>query len=598
MAIKNRENIKNKYSLFSANAGNVGIKFLQGTQLALNALISSQDAVEGAFYLTSDTSRLYVGRKLASDSSKIVPVPVNEGVTTVEDVDHLPNTANIGDFYYAEDENILCVCAKVEGTSDSDRTCTWVQLNTNTTNTSLTHTLTSVSGNSNAVNIGTSVTDSAGHSVNDSWKLLGSSNLTVAYDNSAKTITLTSADTTYTLGVSSEDDAQNHYLTLSDGTTTQKVKLIGNRVDVDTATAGQVTITGQLINGASETHDSGTGWKVGVNVNNNLANDRATIDPIIHYGSGASGTYTTEAKFALGTADLDVYTTSETDSAIATAINVAKQAFNAMQFKGVISTADGVPALSNCSAGDTYKMGRNGPFTGVNILNIKTGDLLIATGTEDASGKLTGNDATWELVPSGDEPVYVGELITHGVRLLAGGANGTVEAGIELIEGNMITLSDANTGKLRRVTVSHASIAKGNGVDTKDTTGAVQSSTFASASATNALEFYVLAGNGDTDDGIVRDAYGHITAVHTKKITVKDTHNYITIHSTSATVDSNHNVATITHYLGNKDTAVSSPSSQMQITSNNLTLGASTSGTAGTAGAIGQVTIDFNWGTF
>lgn len=589
------ENIKNKYRLFSANAGNVGIKFLQGTQSALNALMTSQDATEGAFYLTSDTSRLYVGRKLLSDSTKVVPVPVNEGVTTVANVDSLPDTANIGDFYYAEAQNILCVCAKVTGTSDDDRQCTWVQLNTNTTNTSLTHTLTSVSGNSNAVSVGTTVTDSANHTVNDAWKLVGSTNVTVAYDNSTKTITLSTADTTYTFGVSSEDDDQNHYLTLSDGTTTQKVKVIGTRLGVDTSTAGQITLTGQEINGANETHDSGTGWKVGVNVNNSLASSRATIDPIIHYGSNASASTGTEAKFTLGTAVLDVYTTSEADTAITNAVNAAKQAFNAMTFKGVISTAGGVPSLANCSAGDTYKMGRDGPFTGVDIAGIKTGDLLIATGTEDSSGKLTGQDAAWELVPSGDETTYVGDIIEHGVRLLAGGVGGTVEAGIQLIAGDMISLTDAATGNLRKVTVAHTAIAKTS--DTKDTTGDVQGSTFATSSADNAFSFYVLDGDGDTDDGIVRDAYGHITAVNTKKITVKDTHNYIDKHYTAASV--NNNVASIEHHLVNTDSSVASPTSTVQLSSNTFTFTSSVaSGSALNGNAVANVNIDYNWGTF
>jgi hypothetical protein len=83
------------------------VLFLQGTQTALNALMTNGGASEGAFYLTYDTHRLYIGR---NDGNKIIPVAVNEGVTTVANVDSLPKSGvNAGEFYYATTENILCV---------------------------------------------------------------------------------------------------------------------------------------------------------------------------------------------------------------------------------------------------------------------------------------------------------------------------------------------------------------------------------------------------------------------------------------------------------------------------------------------------------
>lgn len=585
------ESINNRYQLFSANTDPVGIKFLQGTQISLNTLMTNQDAIEGAFYLTSDTQRLYVGRKLLNDSSKIIPVPVNEGVTTVASADDLPNTANVGDFYYAEAENILCVCSSAEG-SGASRTCTWVQLNSNTTVRSLTHTLTA--SGTNGVQIGTTLTDSRNQSVNANWKLIGSDNITVTYSNDSKTITLTTTDTRYSLGVSSENGDTDHYITLGDGTTTQKIKVEGTRINVDTATAGILKLEGEHIKGATETHDSGTGWRIGVKVGATTssqgtdATTKATIDPIIHYGTGASASAGTEAKFTLGTAVLDVYTTGQADSMMDSKILAAKQAFNAMEFKGVISQASDIPSLATCSSGWTYKLGANN-LSIPGIIGAKTGDLIVAYGTEDANGQLTNADAEWQLVPSGDEPVYTGELLEHGFRLMAGTS---VEAGFQLLAGNMISLVDSATGKLRKVTVNHAGVTK---VDTIDSTGTVQGSTFATSTATNSLEFYVLDASS-TSTGIIRDDYGHITEVKTKKITVKDTHNYITVHSTSASVSNN--VASVKHYLGNKDTSIGSPESEMKFSSGTLTFTASTTGTARTAGAIGTVNIDLNWGTF
>jgi hypothetical protein len=67
--------------------------------------------VAGAFYLTEDTNRLYIGKTI---DGKVVPVPVNQGVVYVANIDALPSgdaatAVKTGEFYYAEAENILCV---------------------------------------------------------------------------------------------------------------------------------------------------------------------------------------------------------------------------------------------------------------------------------------------------------------------------------------------------------------------------------------------------------------------------------------------------------------------------------------------------------
>lgn len=83
------------------------VLFLQGTQTNLNALMQNGGAQEGAFYLTNDTHRLYIGRTVSGVTK---PVAVNEGVVTVESVDKLPTSGvNVGEFYYVTAGNILCV---------------------------------------------------------------------------------------------------------------------------------------------------------------------------------------------------------------------------------------------------------------------------------------------------------------------------------------------------------------------------------------------------------------------------------------------------------------------------------------------------------
>lgn len=73
-------------------------KFLRGN----SANLANVTVEDGAFYLTTDTHRLYVGQ--GTDLC-----PVNEGVITVANVESLPETAITGSFYYATEENILCV---------------------------------------------------------------------------------------------------------------------------------------------------------------------------------------------------------------------------------------------------------------------------------------------------------------------------------------------------------------------------------------------------------------------------------------------------------------------------------------------------------
>lgn len=89
------------------------VAFKRGPQANLPA-----SAVDGVFYLTSDTNRLYVGQGTNL-------VELNKSITVVATIDDLPTSdiAN-GQFYYVSGSNILCV---YNGTQ-------WVQINPDTNN--------------------------------------------------------------------------------------------------------------------------------------------------------------------------------------------------------------------------------------------------------------------------------------------------------------------------------------------------------------------------------------------------------------------------------------------------------------------------------
>lgn len=91
------------------------VKFLRGSQNNLDTLKSYQ---EGAFYLTTDTDRLY----FAQSNNELAHL--NQYVINVEKLEDLTGKTstipkNEGDFYYVEKENILCTYRNNE----------WIQIN-------------------------------------------------------------------------------------------------------------------------------------------------------------------------------------------------------------------------------------------------------------------------------------------------------------------------------------------------------------------------------------------------------------------------------------------------------------------------------------
>ena len=93
------------------------VRFLRGTQSNLNNLKSF---IEGAFYLTSDTDRLYFAQsadKLTYLNKYIQDIPSVNDLATIDF-----SKVNVGDFYYARKENILCTKANADDTA-------WTQIN-------------------------------------------------------------------------------------------------------------------------------------------------------------------------------------------------------------------------------------------------------------------------------------------------------------------------------------------------------------------------------------------------------------------------------------------------------------------------------------
>jgi hypothetical protein len=100
------------------------LMFKRGAQTALDTIIKNKQAIDGCFYLTEDTNRLYVGQ-----GDNTAPVLLNQTVQVVKTLGDLPGSppAADNDFYYVKDLNILAIYDSTATTESK-----WVQINPDT----------------------------------------------------------------------------------------------------------------------------------------------------------------------------------------------------------------------------------------------------------------------------------------------------------------------------------------------------------------------------------------------------------------------------------------------------------------------------------
>lgn len=552
------------------------VSFKQGLQSALASAVK----VAGAFYLTTDTNRLYY-----CDGTNFKDL--NQYIHSVATLNNLPaeNTltaSNNGDFYYIEDRNILC---RFDNSKDTGKK--WVQINPdhNTELVAGTNGL-SVSSVTNGAQVGMSVADSSGKEVSGDFQILGSQNITITPDTTNKTITITTPDnvnTTYSL--STEQSATQGKIKLTPSGTNPTPDVItlaaGANIGISDNGSGTITISGQpSVDDIAQSFDSSGHLITTISQGNNPAVSNASdnFTPTISYGQS-----TTNAVFANGTAALSVYTQTEVDNKIADAIRVA----DAMTFKGVLGTSDNVPT-SQVKLGDTYKLAAD--KSGVNA---KKGDLIIATGTEDSdTGYITAATLSWEVVPSGDEQILTA-------------ANNASNNTFEIIDqfSNTIdsfTLSqDSGTGT-SKIGISATNSQSGDNINFVLSHGAAGStdSTVGNASATTAVS---QSAKGSVTipviTSVAKDVHGHVTTVTTANYTLTDTH--ASMDSFTYSVSASNNSAAFT--LGTGLDGAGDRDVQQVISSSSLAIAADNSVTVpngSSLDAAAGITIDLVWGTF
>lgn len=455
-------------------------------------------AIDGAFYLTEDTHRLYAG--IGTEL-----VDLNKYIVMVNNQNDLPTTnVQVGDFAYIKDSNILAVY------TNENPTFPWVQINrnTDTVNADLAFT------GDNASDPGTltlTLKDSDNGTVDAKVKFLGTkgADVTVGSDG-----TVTIEGNPYTLGVGYTETGDG-------GVTAMTVTLNSEDEEVtDTnfnITAGRnitfdKTTNGIKING-TDAADFDTGAS-SLDVNGGTPELTITLsnsstitlkdENSLYYTYGKTG-----SKTAYNQGKLDVYTTSEVDDKL--------KELNPMTYKGPVTSAS-LP--TDVSIGDTYmaattftiKLGTGNIISSTGTdQRVKIGDLFIATGTEDAStGKITASTLKWTYIPAGDDSqtdtVYTYSLNAAENRLSiqeSTGGNVVAHIDVDNTDNKLVLTSTADTTNYPNVNVpwklqiNHATVTREN---TTSTTSDVRSFT--------------------AIDAIKTDETGHVTEVNTKTVNV------------------------------------------------------------------------------
>lgn len=428
------------------------IKFLLGTQDSLeNYIVGKNGAVaeNGAFYLTNDTHRLYVG---TSDGKA---VPVNEGVITVQDVSNLPSTnVHAGEFYYATNQNILCVYA--------GKSAGWVQINSNT-DTYLLSGDTSITLAGNVATLTqsfiqndnqTAFIDTIEIEVADGIKMAVSGDritltgvlnkqFNVSADKDVATVEL---EDTFGGKVPFKIQAKT-------GSNIKVGKGAGdNEVELDVNDMYNTGVSITQYN-AAPTTDGGDGKSgFSINVHDGKGMVSGDFNPAIKVGKEKSQIIT----FSNGTADLPVYTQAEIDD--------IKLALNAMTYRGLVgkdktTTQEAWSTIyksTTVAIGDTYLFAEDTNYTpsgASQSVLVTKGTLVIARGTEGTNGYITANTLQWDFVESTVDtdtkykftsaPTIQG---TAGYVELTGVING------QLIPGERITFVDGTAIRANVVT--------------------------------------------------------------------------------------------------------------------------------------------------
>lgn len=538
------------------------VKFKLGTQASLNTLKASQKGWEvGTFYLTSDSSRLYIGQ---ADELALL----NKSVEIYDNLNALKAKGKSyeGDIAYCVDENVL---AYYNGT-------TWAQINPDD-DTILLALTQSVSSVTDGVKITTGGTNS------DPKKAVTGADVTITGDKGVQvartdSTALKITGDTYALNVQEHSGTTNDIDLVLDSAlqndSTVHIKGGDNVTITKTADSNGIQIAakdtklndislglgdnGELQVGASDTGNTNVlkKQKLGYFVDGS------------YYGIGSDTKQV----------DLPVYSKEEVD-------NLFKK-LDGMTYRGTIGTS-GTTFTMNASfnvlkggtateihIGDMFLV-QGGELTYATEKTAGIGDMLIATakdGKSETNGVLAIGDVEWTYVPAGDDAdidttyIFKASGTTDSMTITSSNGGGTVGK-IAFTEGDGIVIESTDNGGTSpnqlSVNIKHGTYDTAKTTDNKSLT------------------------NGGTFDVIDSITYnnGHISGINTKTIQTLE----YKPGPDNVSKDENANSVTISHTLQAGTSLVSDKTANMVLKSDTLKL---------TASAGNTVTADLVWGSF
>lgn len=527
----------NNYKPFDANT-TIGFKL--GSQTALNALIASGSAVEGTFYLTQDTHKLYVGRKIQSGSraNQIVPEQVSRGVTIVKDTGDL-NTVPAGaqeegELYYITGENILAALVK-DTTNDSYK---WVQVNPGTGITGLTL---ETDLDNNILSLREEIVSQNGTTTGSTSILYAGNNISMSVINNIPTIS--AENTTYSPGVITSTNNGIIGLKINNNTavsTTSTITFVGDSGIGLSSDASNSSVILKSTTLQTLTIDADEGFKIDLNFtpgNSTVQTSiSAVLNPTINYGKN----HTISASFNSGQANLDVYSTTQTDNAIEEAIKKKLATADALSYKGAVTSPTDLrnKIIENkAHVGDVYKATADILIEGINI---KRNDLIILSDADQAasidstsntitiSGKLITTETPntdlikiLDIIPAGDEPIYLtqySEVTDPQIIIADSTVSNNVLLDLSFVGGNAISVTNGST-TAAQITINHAAISTTYNTTATITTAIEETS----ANMANNYQFFALSPSSSNGYGIKTDNWGHVTNLYGQVITL--THN-------------------------------------------------------------------------
>lgn len=519
------------------------IAFKRGLHAALPAT-----AVDGCFYLTTDTNRLYVGQGTSM-------VELNKSITEVARVADLPET-NIedGQFYYAVAENVLCI--RKDGA--------WTQINHPNTDTNDTIEVTGMtvatSGTENAVEVKGTISQKK-----------------TAKDGSVlttgpKDVLVTGPKVTGAAGAK---------VTQADGTITVTGDTY-SKAEAAQETEGQITLKSAL--GQSDVVVAKQGTNVTIEKDGTIKSKNTVIKATT--AGEEKVTATAGGEFVISTLDTDNNTSTRRitpkikledeegvivfNQDVATlpvyskdAIDKKLNGLDAMTYKGTVGKNGTLTALptTGVKAGDTYLVVGDQTVTGSGK-NGGAGDLFIATGTE-VSGVIPADGITWTYVPSGDDSQID---TTYTVKATT----------------NLLTITDSNANVIGTIAYNDAKDIIGTpGEDGKSITVAHKD--------INRVDPEVASAEGKVTSvtavtKVTTSATGHVIAVEKTEFDLQDLDTTYTLSDENSVVNNKGTFKAMLKDKANNDAGTAT----FEVESENLTISKKASG----------IGINLEWGSF